>query len=100
MIFDRNDQSFVARAVDVNRRADLVSSLSLLRGVSAVVAVVSGISALLEFFLEKRAGSAGAVAASAVTFFAISLNTDAQIKAIKLFGKLSPDKQTELSAGR
>ena len=99
MMFDKNDEAFVVRAADAKGRADVIGNLSFLRALSFIVAIVGGVCALLEFFLEKRAGSAGVCAASAIVFFAITLHTDAQIKALKLFGRLASDKSPGANAG-
>src|ERR1035437_9968323 len=100
MIFDKNDEAFVVRAADAARRSDLIRSLGFLRGISFVVMLICGVSALMEFFWEHRAGSAGVCAASAIVFFVVGVHTDAQVKALKLFSRLSSINSVQPTAGR
>jgi hypothetical protein len=100
MMFDKNDDTFVARAADVARRADFIRDLGFLRGTAFVVALIGGICALLEFFWQGRSGSAAVCAATAIVFFAVTLHADAQIKALKLFGRLSSGNSLHPTAGR
>ena len=87
MIFDKSDQSFVADAGDANRRADLINRLSWQRIACLGLALVIVPCGLLEVHLYKRPAYGGDP--FALLFIVMCLYADAQVEALKLFGKLS-----------
>ncbi|MCG3150607.1 MAG: hypothetical protein PCFJNLEI_04095 [Verrucomicrobiae bacterium] len=98
MIFDRSDEVFLTQAVE--HRAALVASWSRYRMLSFVVAMLNGILALcIELFSGGHAGS-GTSAFLAVVFIASALHADAQVKALKLFGRFTSINPVQPTAAR